>query len=105
MWPLGTFWCIRIVSTTFLGGNAKNHGYYELRQAKNRFSSIFPKINILRYILLHKLYINMAIRHILVYRNSLYDVPGLKYKNSSDRKTLKKGVAENARIAFSTKMQ
>ena len=84
----------------------KNHGYYELRQAKNRFSAIFPKINILRYIiLLHKLYINMTIRHILVYRNSLYDVPELKYKNSSDRKTLKKGVAENARIAFSTKMQ
>ena len=47
----------------------------------------------------------MAIREILVYKNSLYDVPGLKYKNSSDRKTLKKGVAENARIAFSTKMQ
>ena len=88
-----------------LGGNAKNHGNYELRQAKNRFSAIFPKITILRYILLHKLYINMAIRLILVYGNSLYDVPVLKYKNSRDRKTLKKGVAENSRIAFSTKMQ
>ena len=105
MWSLGTFWCIRIVSTTFLSGNAKNHGNYELRKAKNRFSTIFPKITILRYILLHNLYINMAIRHILVYENSLYDVPGLKYKNSKDRETLKKGVAENARIAFSTKMQ
>jgi hypothetical protein len=71
MWLLGTFWCIRIVSTTFLGGNAKNHGNYELRQAKNRFSAIFPKQSILRYMLLHKLYINVAIRHILVYRNSL----------------------------------
>ena len=53
---------------------------------------------------IYKLYINMAIRH-MVYRNSLYDLAGQKYKNSSDRETLKKGVAENARIAFSTKMQ
>ena len=81
MWPLGTFWCIRIVSTTFLDGNAKNHGNYELRQAKNRFSAIFPKITILRYILLHKLYINVTIRHILMYRKSLYDLPGPKYTN------------------------
>ena len=42
----------------------------------------------------------MAIRHILVYGNSLYDVPGLKYKISSYREPLKKGGAENARIAF-----
>ena len=41
---------IVIVSTTFPGGNAKNHGSYELRQAKNRFSAIFRKISILRYI-------------------------------------------------------
>ena len=52
MWPLGTFWCIRIVSTTFLGGNAKKHGNYELRQAETRFSAIFPKIGILRYMLI-----------------------------------------------------
>ena len=75
---LGTFWCIRIVSTTFLGGNAKEHENYELRQAENRFSAIFPKI---RYMLINKLYINMAIRHILVYRNSLYDLAGPKYNN------------------------
>ena len=81
MWPLGTFWCIRIVYTSFLGGNAKKYINYELRQAENRFSAIFPKISILRYMLLHKLYINMAIRHILVYRNSLYDLAGRKYKN------------------------
>jgi len=31
--------------------------------------------------LIYKLYINMAIRHILVYRNSLYDIAGPKYKN------------------------
>ena len=55
----------------------KNHGSYELRQAKNRFSvTIFPKISILRYMFLHKLYINVTIRHILMYRKSLYDLPG-----------------------------
>ena len=82
----------------------KNHRNYELRQAKNRFSAIFPKISNLRYMLLHKLYINMTIRHILMYRKSLYDLPGPKYKNSSNRKTLEKGVAENARMELSTKM-
>ena len=55
--------------------------------------------------LLHKLYINLAIRHILVYGNILYDFLRPKYKNSSDSETLEKGVAENALIAFSTKMQ
>ena len=59
----------------------KNMKNYELRQAENRFSAIFPKISILRYMLIYKLYINMAIRHILVYQNSLYDLAGLKYKN------------------------
>ena len=82
----------------------KNHGNYELRQAKNRFSAIFPKISNLRYMLLHKLYINVTIRHILMYRKSLYDLPGPKYKNSSNRRTLEKGVAENARMELSTKM-
>ena len=62
----------------------KNHRNYELRQAKNRFSAIFPKISNLRYMLLHKLYINVTIRHILMYRKSLYDLPGPKYKNSSN---------------------
>ena len=78
---LGTFWCIRIVSTTFLGENAKKHGNYELRLAKNLFSAIFPKMSILRYMLIYKLYINiMAIRHILVHWNSFYDLTGPKYK-------------------------
>ena len=56
----------------------KNHGNYELRQAKNRFSAVFPKISNLRYMLLHKLYINVTIRHLLMYRKSLYDLPGPK---------------------------
>ena len=47
-------------------------GNYELRRAKNRFSAIFPKISILRHILLHKvkIHMHMAIKHILLYRNS-----------------------------------
>ena len=54
--------------------------------------------------LLHKLYINMSIRHSLVYRNSFYNFPGPKYKNSNDRETLEKGVAQNALMALSSKM-
>ena len=56
---------------------------------KNRFSAIFSKISILWYVLLHKLYINMGISHILMYRNSLYDLPWPQCKNSSDSETLK----------------
>ena len=82
----------------------KNHGNYELLQAKNRFLAIFPKIINLRYMLLHKLYINVTIRHILMYRKSLYGLLGPKYKNSSNRKTLEKGVAEKARMELSTKI-
>ena len=82
----------------------QNSRSYELRRAKNRFSAIFLKISILRYMLLHKLYINMSIRHSLVYRNSLYNLPGPKYKNSTDRETLEKGVAQNALMALISKM-
>ena len=53
--------------------------------------------------LIYKLYINMAIRHILVYRNSL--LLGRNTKIRVTVKTLEKGVAENALIAFSSKMQ
>ena len=68
-------------------------GIFIVRSVKIRFSAIFPKISILRYMLLHKLYINVAIRYNvhLVYRNSLYDLAGPKYKNQSDRKEPRKG--------------
>ena len=56
----------------------KNHGNYELHQAENRFSAIFPKISILKYMLIYKLHISMAIRHILVHRISLYNLAGQK---------------------------
>ena len=37
-----------------------------------------------------------------MYRNSLYNLPGPKYKNSGGRETLEKGVVQNALMA--TKM-
>ena len=46
----------------------------------------------------------MSIRHSLVYRNSLYNLPGLKYKNSINREPLEKGVAQNALMALISKM-
>ena len=48
---------------------------------------------------------NVAIENILVNRNSLYHLHGPKCKNLSNRQTLEKGVAQNALIASSTKMQ
>ena len=44
----------------------------------------------------------MSIRHILVFWNCLYDLPGPKFKNLE---TLEKGAAQNALIALSTKMK
>ena len=106
MWPLITFWCIRIVSMTFLGGNTKKHENYELRQAENSFSAIFPKISILRYMLIYKLYINVAIIGtfwcIEIVSTTLL---GRNTKIRVTAKTLEKGVAENALIAKSSKMQ
>ena len=46
----------------------------------------------------------MNIRHSLMHRISLYNLPGPIYKNSSGRETLKKGVVQNALVALSTKM-
>ena len=44
------------------------------------FSPITPKVCILEHMFLHNTYINVAIAHILLYRKSLYDLPGPKYK-------------------------
>ena len=46
----------------------------------------------------------MAIANILSYKRSLYDLPEPKYRYSRLREALKKGVAENAMMALSTKM-
>ena len=75
------------------------------REAKNRFLTISPKINIWGDMLLQKSGINLAIANILMYRNSLYDLLGLKFKKLGDRQTPEKGMAQNALIASSTKMQ
>ena len=72
---------------------------------KISFLAISPKLSILDHMLLHKLYINMAIANILLGSTSLYDLPGPKYKNHGRRWSLKKGVAENALVPSSTKME
>ena len=73
---------------------------------KNSFLTVSSKISISGDImLLNKSDINVAIANILVYRNILYNLPGPKCKNLGDRKTPEKGVAKNALIASSTKMQ
>ena len=99
MWPLQTFlWSdeLQILSYAQLP-KGQNHRNYDQRQAKNLLSAIFSKRSILRYMLLHKLY--MAISHILVYTNCLYELSGPECKNSGDRETLEKSVAQNALIA------
>ena len=47
----------------------------------------------------------MASRHLLVFRNSLYDFPGPQCKSLGDRETLEKGVPQNAHIPSSTKVK
>ena len=51
--------------------------------------------------LLHKLYINVAIANILVYQKSLYDLPGPNCKNRGEREIVKKGVAQKSWFAWS----
>ena len=66
---------------------------YCVVEPKIGFQTISPKINTLRYMLLHKSYINMAIANIFLYRKSLYDLPGRKYKIAKNQKgAVKKGV-------------
>ena len=50
---------------------------------KIRFLAITLKINILGHMLLHKLYINVAIANILLYPKSFYDLPEPKYQEFS----------------------
>ena len=47
------------------------------RVHKNGFLRFSPKLSILAYMLLHNLYINVAIANILVYSKRLYDLPKL----------------------------
>ena len=85
---------------------AKNHrNLCTSWSQKPFFLAVSSKISILGDMLLHKSDINVAIANILVYQNSLYDLPEPKCKNLSNRQTLEKGVAQTALIASSTKMQ
>ena len=46
--------------------------------------------------LLHKLYINVAIANNLLYRFTLYDLPELKYKNLKCRFVAKRFLSNNS---------
>ena len=50
---------------------------------KISFLAISSKITILGHMLLHKLYINVAIANILLYPKSFYDLPEPKYQEFS----------------------
>ena len=58
---------------------------------KISFSRISQEVSIFGHMLLHKLYINMAIANILVYPKSLYDLPGPKYEIRILRESQEKG--------------
>ena len=61
--------------------NEKKAMIGQSRVQKNGFSQFLPNLSILEYMLLHNTNINVAIAHILVCRNSLYDLQGQSYKN------------------------
>ena len=60
------------------------HFFASLDQ-KISFSRISQEISILEHMLLHKLYVNMAIANILVYSKSLYDLPRPRYEKCAIR--------------------
>ena len=77
---LRTFCTIGKVSTTFLSRvmvfakSPFSHG------AKNSFLRFSRKLSILALILLHSIYINVHIAHILLYRKTLSDLQGPSYE-------------------------
>ena len=81
----------------------KSSKFVHRMKPKPFFLAVSSKISVLGDMVLHKSEINVAIANILVYRNSLYDLPGPKCKNLGNRQTLKKGVAQNALIAMKAK--
>ena len=83
----------------------KSSKFVHRMKTKPVFLAVSSKISILGDMLLHKFDINVVIANILVYGNCLYDLSGPKCKNLSNRQTLEKGVAHNALIASSKKMQ
>ena len=80
MEQLRTFWCIQIVSTTFLGQDTKIHPKTVGVCPKLGFWRISLFLSTLEHMLLHKSYINVAIANILLCRKSLYDLSSPKYK-------------------------
>ena len=68
------------VSTTFLAEDIEISWNFLLADRKIGFSTISLKPSTFGHMLLHKSYINVAIANIFLYRKSLYDLPGRKYK-------------------------
>ena len=102
------FWCLlRPLTTTFSRNqlirlhvvnytvNTRNFDFWPLAHGEISFLRISQKVRILDHMLLHKLYINVAIAHILVYSKSLYDLPGSSQVFSLISRYASKGVAKN----------
>ena len=73
----------------------KNFNFWSIAILKNVFMQFSPNLSILEHMLLHNTNINVAIAHILVCRNSLYDLQGQSYKNQWGAKPSKVGVVKN----------
>ena len=63
----------------FISSIAKNNEIISLRRKKSVFLAISRQMSILDHMLLHKLYINVAIANILLYSKSLYDLQKRRY--------------------------
>ena len=67
--------------TTFWPNFLQEASWFCAQQCpKNSYLAISPKVSILGHVLLHNLYINVAIAKILLYSKSLYDLPEPKYQ-------------------------
>ena len=82
----------------------KSSKFVHRMKTKPVFLAVSSKISILGDMLLHKFDINVVIANILVYGNCLYDLPGPKCKNLSNRQTLEKGVAHRVKNAMKAQM-
>ena len=92
MWSLRTFRRIGKVSTIFLDRNAKIRLILCVRIAQKRFWTITLYMSILGHMLLHNININEAIAYIVLYQQSLCDLPRPRCKNSEAWENIKKGV-------------
>ena len=74
--------------------NRKKPNFWPIARSKIGFSRFSPNLSILEYMLLHNTNINVAIAHILMCRNKLYDHQGQSYENQQDAIPSKMGVVK-----------